>query len=101
MEYWDLRCRNCGYLAHLARGTPTPTETLSDLNEDFSNFKIFECPKERQLLSLNVTSHYHLHGQYLVETCPSCGSRLREVEKMPEECPRCRGRLAVRVERFE
>jgi len=87
MELWKLECESCKYATYALTGTPEPDQTYSDLNEDFSYYRIYECAGGKNLLSINVRDS-DFSGK-----CPEHGTELRQLEGLPKECPKCRGKL--------
>ena len=89
----ELNCPKCGYNARLLLGTQTPDQTFSDLNEDFAYYKLYQCPTDKALYSMNQNDrewggncpqHKTTKLQSLTEiptVCPQCGGPLQATEK--------------------
>jgi DNA-directed RNA polymerase subunit RPC12/RpoP len=90
MQLLELNCPKCGYEAKLLLGTQTPDQTFSDLNEDFAYYRLFRCPVDKLLFSMNV------HDREWDGSCPSHKeAKLQQLSEMPTTCPRCGSRLQV------
>ena len=65
-------------------------QTLTDVNTEFSEYRLFVCPKETKFVHADIQSA-SFDGR-----CPSDGSELMPVEKVPpDKCPRCGQALVV------
>jgi hypothetical protein len=84
----QVNCPKCGYNAHLLLGTQNPDQTFSDLNEDFAYYKLYLCPADKSLHSMNVNDR-EWNG-----TCPKHKiAKLQPLNDIPKTCPRCDGPL--------
>ena len=88
MELWEFMCENehCGYQKRLLKGTPMANQTLTDLNEDFANYRIFLCPEVKELYSIDT------HDREFDNQCPIHHIELQELDELPELCPKCGGK---------
>ena len=83
MELWEFKCPKCGYTKQLLVGSHNQNQTLSDLNEDFADFRVFICPKGKELHSFDV------HNREFDKTCPIHQVKLQECKNVHEDCPKC------------
>ncbi len=87
MFHITLECPNCGYKAELLEGSVQPSQTLSDVNEDFAYYRLFRCPVGGEILSMDV--HYRgFDGR-----CPEHAEPLEVLDETPSRCPVCSGPL--------
>jgi predicted RNA-binding Zn-ribbon protein involved in translation (DUF1610 family) len=92
MKVFRYSCPNCGYSSVHELGTPEMDQTLTDVNTEFSEFKLFTCPVERRFVSVNVLDP-NFSGK-----CPSDSAGLVQVENISKPaCPQC-GQRSVTVE---
>lgn len=90
MELVEYNCPKCGYKAHLLLGTQDPDQTLSDLNEDFAYYRLYLCPVDKTLYSMNV------HDREWEGNCPQHQDvQLQLLQDIPQPCPRCGGTAEV------
>ncbi len=87
MELKKLACPICGYNRELLVGSSDSEHTLSDLNEDFAEYKIYHCPEGKELHSLDANDR-EFDGK-----CPIHGVELKALEDVPSDCPKCGGTL--------
>ncbi len=92
MELKKLACQICEYKTDLLVGSSDSEHTLSDLNEDFADYKIYHCPEGKELHSLDA------NDREFDERCPIHGVELKELEDVPGECPKCGGPLSHQKE---
>jgi DNA-directed RNA polymerase subunit RPC12/RpoP len=97
LKHKKLECSNCGYHNEFQVGATELSSTLSDLNEEYSNFKLFRCSEEKEFHSLDImdpdfNNTCPIHGAELEEIkddeemiCPVCGSKLEASEHDWEE----------------
>ena len=85
MELWEYVCENeqCGYKKRLLQGTHMTNQTLTDLNEDFANYRIFHCSEGKELYSIDT------HDREFDNQCPIHHIELQELDELPEHCPKC------------
>ncbi len=71
-------------------GTQNPDQTFSDLNEDFAYYRLFLCPADKTLHSMNVNDR-EWNGE-----CPRHQTvKLQPLNDVPKYCPRCGGPLEI------
>jgi hypothetical protein len=87
MELWKLKCKICKYATHVLTGTSESDQTFSDLNEDFSYYRVYECANDKTLLSINVWDS-EFFGK-----CPEHETKLHKLKSLPESCPKCNSKL--------
>jgi hypothetical protein len=72
-------------------GTQDPDQTFSDLNEDFAYYRIYLCPVDKTLYSMNV------HDREWNGTCPQHKNmKLQPLQELPKTCPKCGGPLEIK-----
>jgi DNA-directed RNA polymerase subunit RPC12/RpoP len=86
----EVKCPNCGYKKDLLVGGVGPDQTLSDLNEDYACYKLHYCPDGKEIMSIDI------HNREFDGHCPEHDVELKPLEKVPQECPKCGGKLSVR-----
>jgi len=87
MEWYNIKCPDCGYGTELVVGTPTPEESF-DLNEDFSHYVPVLCESCKSVITLD------LFDKRREAVCP-CGGKgrpLQEEELGKIDCPSCGGK---------
>jgi len=89
-ESIEVKCPKCTYKTNLTIGTPTLTQTYSDLNEDFSNYKVYECTACKKLFSMNIADKNFNYK------CPKCSNKMNELNEI-KKCPKCNGNLNISV----
>lgn len=90
METYEITCSSCGYHDVLQHGGTTRFETFSDINEDYSRYKIFLCNKEKKFISLDI------NDRTFQQNCPADNSQLEEVKSIPPiTCPKCNTTLRI------
>jgi hypothetical protein len=90
VQLLELNCPRCGYHAQLLLGTQNPDQTFSDLNEDFAYYRLYKCPTDNTLHSMNV------HDREWNGDCPQHkGVKLQSLNGPPTVCPKCGGPLEV------
>jgi len=87
MEHIQLACSTCNYNTDLLIGTQERGQTLSDMNEDFAFYKLFQCDADETLHSIDVNNR-EFDGD-----CPEHKVKLKALEKIPHDCPKCNGPL--------
>jgi hypothetical protein len=74
----------------LLLGTQNPDQTFSDLNEDFAYYRLYQCPADKELYSMNV------NDREWTGTCPQHKTtKLQPLSKIPATCPRCGSPMEV------
>jgi C4-type Zn-finger protein len=79
----ELKCEKCGYHAEFLVGSTDPSGTLTDLNEDFADYRLFQCEEEDEYHSLNRLDP-DFDGK-----CPIHDAELKEVKSDKVACPIC------------
>ena len=81
---------DCGYSETLELGTPDMDQTLTDVNTEFSEFRLFRCPAENALMSMDILDA-GFSGR-----CSSDSAELVPLEDVTAvPCPRCGKILSV------
>ena len=93
MQIYHFKCKNCGYQSKLPLGSSDLDQTLTDVNADYSEYRLFICKEESKFV------HADIHYKGFEGKCPSDGSKLVEInpESYPIKCPRCNNDLVVEV----
>ena len=93
MQIYHFKCKNCGYQSKLPLGSSDLDQTLTDVNADYSEYRLFICKEESKFV------HADIHNKGFEGKCPSDGSKLVEInpEISPIKCPRCNNDLVVKV----
>ena len=89
MELWELTCEKGHYKASLLLGTQDPDQTFADLNEDFAYYRLFLCPTDKTLHSINVSDR-EFDGN-----CPEHNVKLQPLSDLPKTCPKCGGAVNI------
>jgi hypothetical protein len=89
LELLQLVCSRCNYRADLLIGTQDPGQTFSDLNEDFAYYRLFLCPEDNDIHSIDI------HFREFDGSCPQHGVELLPLTELPHACPKCGGPLEV------
>jgi predicted RNA-binding Zn-ribbon protein involved in translation (DUF1610 family) len=90
LKIYNFKCPTCGYESRHPVGTPDMDQILTDVNNDFAQYRLFVCKKELTLLHADVLdAHFD-------NKCPSDKSELEPIDD-PEhvKCPRCSNELKV------
>lgn len=85
MELVQLACCECDYGVDLLLGTQEADQTFSDLNEDFAYYRLFQCPADMTVHSINV------HDREFDGACPEHKVKLQSLADLPRACPKCGG----------
>jgi predicted RNA-binding Zn-ribbon protein involved in translation (DUF1610 family) len=90
LKVYSFKCPSCGYESRHSIGTPDKDQILTDVNNDFAQYKLFVCRKELALVHVDV-----LDANF-DNKCPSDKSELEPIDD-PEhvKCPRCGNDLKV------
>lgn len=89
MKVFSFKCKSCGYESKLPLGSSDLDQTLTDVNADYSDYRLFLCKKESKFV------HANIHDKGFKGRCPSDASELEEVDPHNAKCPRCGKELAV------
>jgi hypothetical protein len=89
MQLLEIYCPSCGYRVSLLVGTQQPSQTYSDLNEDFAFYQLFFCPADKSLHSMNV------HDREFEAYCPEHATKMEPLPDVPTSCPVCGGPIEV------
>ena len=89
-ESIEVKCPKCTYKTNLTKGTPTLAQTYSDLNEDFSNYKIYECTACKKFFSINIADKNSSNK------CPKCSNKMNEINEI-KKCPKCNSSINISV----
>ena len=94
LKVYAFRCPDCGYYSGgLLAGTPDMDQTLTDVNDEFADYKIFRCPAESGFRAVDVLSP-DFDGK-----CAADGAELVEVQDIERlRCPRCGGQRIMAEE---
>jgi predicted RNA-binding Zn-ribbon protein involved in translation (DUF1610 family) len=90
LKIYSFKCPSCGYESRHTIGTPDKDQILTDVNNEFAQYKLFVCRKELGLVHADVLdAHFD-------KKCPSDKSELEPIDD-PEhvKCPRCSNELKV------
>ena len=90
LKIYNFKCPACGYESRHPVGTPDMDQILTDVNNDFAQYKLFVCKKELTLV------HADIMDAHFDNKCPSDKSELEPIDD-PEhaKCPRCSKELKV------
>jgi hypothetical protein len=88
----EFSCPKCAYKQHLLVGTQDPSQTFSDLNEDFAYYRLFLCPEGREIHSFDI------HDREFEGDCPKHKVKLKPLTEVPKTCPKCEGTVQVTEE---
>jgi hypothetical protein len=66
-------------------------QTLTDVNTEFAEYRLFVCKKESKLVHEDVLS------SSFTGRCPSDGSKLVEIDGIPKVCPACNQPITVDI----
>jgi len=93
MKLLKLTCPACNYTISLLEGTQGPDQTYADLNEDFAFYKLFLCPVDNLIHSINI------NDREFKGNCPEHpGTKLLPLKELPKSCTMCEGALEVTEE---
>ena len=93
MQIYHFKCKSCGYESKLPLGSSDLDQTLTDVNADYAEYRLFICKKEASLV------HADIHSRNFEGKCPFDGSTLVEIDQEipPIKCPRCNKDLVTEV----
>lgn len=89
MDLLEFNCLKGDYKVNLLVGTQEPNQTFSDLNEDFAYYRLFLCPVDKTLQSININDR-EFHGD-----CALHKVKLEPLQEIPKTCPKCGGPVQV------
>jgi predicted RNA-binding Zn-ribbon protein involved in translation (DUF1610 family) len=90
VKVYNFKCKSCGYEAKLPLGSSDLDQTLTDVNADYAEYRLFICKKESKFV------HVDIHDKGFGGRCPSDGTELEEVDPKQAKCPRCGKALEIR-----
>ncbi len=95
MQIYHFKCKRCGYESKLPLGSSDLDQTLTDVNADYAEYRLFICKKESKFI------HADIHDKDFEDKCPSDGSKLIEINEAipPVKCPHCNQDLVVEESR--
>ncbi len=93
MQIYHFKCNSCGYETKLPLGSSDLDQTLTDVNADYAEYRLFKCQIESKFV------HADIHDEGFEGKCPSDGSKLMEIDQEipPIKCPRCNEDLVMGV----
>lgn len=93
VKVYSFKCNSCGYESKLPLGSSDLDQTLTDVNLDYAEFRLFICKKESKFV------HANIHDKGFAGRCPSDESKLMEIDQEipPIKCPRCNKDLVIEV----
>jgi hypothetical protein len=89
LKVFSFKCKSCGYETKLPLGSSDLDQTLTDVNADYSEYRLFLCKKESKFVPANI------HDKGFTGKCPSDASELEELDPKHAKCPRCGKELTV------
>lgn len=89
MKVYSFKCKSCGYETKLPLGSSDLDQTLTDVNVDYAEYRLFVCKKESKFV------HADIHDRGFEGRCPSDGTELEEVDPEQARCPRCGRELEI------
>jgi predicted RNA-binding Zn-ribbon protein involved in translation (DUF1610 family) len=89
VKVFSFKCKSCGYEMKLPLGSSDLDQTLTDVNADYSEYRLFLCKKESKFVPANI------HDKGFTGRCPSDASELEELDPKHAKCPRCGKELTV------
>lgn len=93
MQIYHFKCNSCAYEAKLPLGNSDLDQTLTDVNTDYAEYRLFVCKAESKFV------HADIHDKDFEDKCPSDGSELIKIDQKipPTKCPRCNKDLVTEV----
>ncbi|HXG06407.1 MAG TPA: hypothetical protein VNI77_03675 [Nitrososphaera sp.] len=90
LEVFSFRCPTCGYNSKHPLGTPDMDQTLTDVNTEFAQYRLFVCRQEKKFVHMDtLDSHFD-------NKCPADKSELEQVSDPKKAlCPACGKELEV------
>jgi endogenous inhibitor of DNA gyrase (YacG/DUF329 family) len=89
VKIYSFKCPSCGYESKLPLGSSDLDQTLTDVNADYAEYRLFMCKVESKFV------HADIHDKDFEGKCPSDASDLEEVNPKQAKCPRCGKELEV------
>lgn len=89
VKVFSFKCKSCGYEAKLPLGSSDLDQTLTDVNADYAEYRLFICKKESKFV------HADIHDKSFEGRCPSDGTKLEEADPKQAKCPRCGKELEI------
>jgi len=89
MKVYSFKCPACGYESIHQIGTLDMDQTLTDVNTEFAQYRLFVCRKEKKFVHADV-----LDAQF-ENKCPSDKTELEQVDPKQAKCPRCGKELKI------
>jgi len=90
LKVFSFMCKSCGYKAKLLLGSADLDQTLTDVNADYADYRLFICKKESRFV------HADIHDRSFGGSCPSDGTTLEGVQDPRQaKCPRCGSELEI------
>lgn len=89
VKVYSFKCKSCGYGSKLPLGSSDLDQTLTDVNADYAEYRLFICKKESKFV------HADIHDKGFEGKCPSDASELEEVDPKQAKCPSCGKELEV------
>jgi predicted RNA-binding Zn-ribbon protein involved in translation (DUF1610 family) len=90
LKVYSFKCPSCGYESKHPVGTPDMDQILTDVNNDFAQYRLFVCKKELTFVNADVLdAHFD-------NRCPADKSELEQIDDPQNaKCPRCGKELKV------
>lgn len=90
LKVFSFVCKSCGYKAKLLLGSADLDQTLTDVNADYADYRLFICKKESKFV------HADIHDKSFWGRCPSDGTALEGIQDPRQaKCPRCGNELEI------
>jgi predicted RNA-binding Zn-ribbon protein involved in translation (DUF1610 family) len=89
VKVYSFKCPSCGYESRHQIGTPDGDQTLTDVNTEFAQYRLFVCRKEKKFV------HADILDASFDNKCPSDATQLEEVDPKQAMCPNCGKQLAI------
>ena len=93
MQIYHFKCNSCGYETKLPLGSSDLDQTLTDVNADYAEYRLFKCRTESKFVYADI------HDKRFEGKCLADKSRLIEIDQAnpPIKCPRCSNTLVAEV----
>jgi predicted RNA-binding Zn-ribbon protein involved in translation (DUF1610 family) len=90
LKVYNFKCPACGYESRHPVGTPDMDQILTDVNNEFAQYRLFLCRNELTLV------HADILDAHFDNKCPSDKSELEPIDDPAHvKCPRCSRKLKV------
>jgi predicted RNA-binding Zn-ribbon protein involved in translation (DUF1610 family) len=90
LKVYNFKCPACGYESRHPIGTPDMDQILTDVNNEFAQYRLFLCRNELTLV------HADILDAHFDNKCPSDKSELEPIDDPAHvKCPRCSRELKV------